>query len=679
MMNFNWKALAGVCVLVIGVYAYMVESGPLEQVSPDAAVAYYNLLVQGFRAGQLNLKKEVPPAFAQLADPYDPAANMPYWAPPSRLLDLSYYHGKLYMYWGVTPALILFWPYAALTGRYLFHSQAVVIFCAIGFLASVGLLYGIWRRYFAEVSVGVVAACALALGLATGVPLLLPSADIYEVSISCGYMLTMLALGALWRAWHEPESRKRSGWLAAASVAYGLAVGARPTLLFGAVILLAPVVITWRERRSRNLLGLLAALGPIALVGLGLMIYNYQRFGSPLELGQHYQLAGERQVTRQFFRLDYLWFNFRVYFLAPAHWSVRTPYVRGITVPPLPSGYAQVRNPFGILTSIPVVWLALAVPLAWRGRVGEAASVLRGFVTMVSVLFGICAVTLGLYESAAIRYQVDFLPALLLLTVIGILGLERARPGWPKVWRQAARWGWCLLLGVSVAFNLLASGEYYAEAHVNAGDILLKNGKPSEAVEEFQKALWIKPDYAKAHNDFAQALWQLGRPEEAMDHWEQTLRIEPDNVEAHNNLGVALQERGRIREAIGHYEQVLRFMPDSVEAHDNLGVALEIAGRIEEAIGHYEAAVRIDPDSAAVHQNFGIALLRLGRLPEAVEQFTQALRIKPDYAEAHCGMGYALVRLNRGAEAIKHFQEAVRISPDYTEARAALARLQAGQ
>jgi hypothetical protein len=31
-------------------------------------------------------------------------------------------------------------------------------------------------------------------------------------------------------------------------VAYGLAVGARPSLLFGAVILLVPVVQAWRER-----------------------------------------------------------------------------------------------------------------------------------------------------------------------------------------------------------------------------------------------------------------------------------------------------------------------------------------------------------------------------------------------------------------------------------------------
>ncbi len=62
------------------------------------------------------------------------------------LMDLSYYHGKLYLYFGVTPALVLFWPYAALTGHYLWHKEAVVVFCATGFLASVGLLCAVWRR-----------------------------------------------------------------------------------------------------------------------------------------------------------------------------------------------------------------------------------------------------------------------------------------------------------------------------------------------------------------------------------------------------------------------------------------------------------------------------------------------------------------------------------------------------
>jgi hypothetical protein len=368
-MKDTWRSLAAVCALVVVVYAYMAQSPGRELLSPDAAHAHYNSLVQGFRAGQLNLKKEVPPGFTKLADPYDPTANILYRGRPYRMQDLSYYKGRLYLYFGITPVLILFWPYVALTGRYLFHREAVTIFCAMGFLASVGLLRALWRRYFAEVSAGVVAACALALGLATLVPVLLSRCDVYEVAISCGYMLTMLALGALWGAVHEPERRCR--WLAAASVAYGLAMGARPSLLSGAVILLVPVVQAWRERRRVWTLSM-AAVGPIALIGLGLMLYNTRRFDSPFEFGVRYQLAPFR--PQQYFSLRYLWFNFRVYFLELARWSGHFPFAHGMTMPPMPPGHGPVETPFGVLTNIPLVWLALAVPLAWRNRSGQEAS-----------------------------------------------------------------------------------------------------------------------------------------------------------------------------------------------------------------------------------------------------------------------------------------------------------------
>ncbi len=124
--------LAAVCALVIGVYAGTTHSGFWESLSLNPAESYYNLMVQGFRAGQLNLKLDVPPGLSQLADPYDPVANAHYRGAFYRLHDLTYYKGRLYMYFGVTPALLLFWPYVALTGHYLFHRQAVAIFCAAG-------------------------------------------------------------------------------------------------------------------------------------------------------------------------------------------------------------------------------------------------------------------------------------------------------------------------------------------------------------------------------------------------------------------------------------------------------------------------------------------------------------------------------------------------------------------
>ena len=141
------------CVLVVAVYACMARPGFFTSPSLNSADAYYNLLARGFRAGQLNLKMEVPRGFARLADPYEPAAHSAY-----PVLDMSYYKGRLYLYYGVTPALVLFWPYAAMTGHYLSQKDAVVVFCVVGFLASAGLLYALWRRYFARVNVAVASA-----------------------------------------------------------------------------------------------------------------------------------------------------------------------------------------------------------------------------------------------------------------------------------------------------------------------------------------------------------------------------------------------------------------------------------------------------------------------------------------------------------------------------------------
>jgi tetratricopeptide (TPR) repeat protein len=695
--------LGAVCALVIGVYIYSAHSGLPVSGSPGAASDYYNLLVQGFRTGQLSLNKEVPPGLAQLADPYDPSAHTSY----QEVGDMSYYKGKLYLYFGVTPAVVLFWPYAALTGHYLSQQDGVVLFCLVGFFTGVGLLWALWRRYFAEVNVAVVAAGALALGLATGAPLLLTRCEVYEVPISCGYALTMVALAAIWKALHE--SRKRSGWLAAASLAYGLAVGARPSLLFGAVILVVPVIQAWRKRRA-VLAPMMAATMPIALVGLGLMLYNELRFDGPFDFGLRYQLAGEPQLTRQFFSLRYLWFNFRVYFLEPVRWGRRFPFVQNIRVLAVPAGHGRVDGPFGVLTCIPLVWLAVAVPLAWRDRSAESSLILRRFVTVVGILLGICALMLSLFFGVSTRYEVEFLPALVLLAAIGLLSVERALANHPDL-RYVARWGWGLLLGFSVAFSLLASVKRCAEKQNDLGDMLDRQGNVQEAIAHYEQAIRIMPDYADAHDNLGNTLKEAGRvgeakkhyelslqinPEnadahnnlgnvfvlegkvsEAIAHYEQSLRINPENADAHNNWGNVLLQEGKPSEAMGHYERAVQIKPDYAEAHYNLGVALGQVGRGQEAKEHYEQALQLDPENADAHNNLGNILLQEGKLNEAVAHFEQALRIKPGFALAHNGLGVALVRLGRVQEAIEHWEQALRIKPDFEDAQRNLARARA--
>jgi tetratricopeptide (TPR) repeat protein len=243
--------------------------------------------------------------------------------------------------------------------------------------------------------------------------------------------------------------------------------------------------------------------------------------------------------------------------------------VSEIAVPPVPVGYGQIETPFGALTNIPLVWLALAVPLAWRGRSRSTVSVLRWFVSAVAVLFGASVAPFLFFFSAIIRYEVEFLPALLLLAVVGVLGLEHTLADRPS-WRRAARWGWGLLLGFSVAFNLLASIGCCAQAYADLGGVSLHTGKLQEAIGYYEQALRINRHFAGAHKGLGVALERTGKMPEAARQYEQALQIKPEDAETHEFLGSALNRMGNINDATAQYDAALRIKPDYLEARNNL-------------------------------------------------------------------------------------------------------------
>ena len=570
------SVLGAVCALVIGLYAWMASPGYMELLGSGARDSFYNLLVRGFRDGQLNVKQVMPPGVVQL-DNSD-------WVFLHGLSELSYYKGRLYLYYGVTPALLLFWPYAALTGHYMSHLAAVVILLSVGFLAGAGLLRAVWRRCFRETGFGVVVAGTLALALSNFAPTLLGRCDVYEVAVSCGFALTMLALAGVWGALQD--ARRRPLWLAAASLACGLAVGARPSLLFGALILLVPVAQAWREKRPVRPL-LLAAGGPIVLIGLGLMFYNALRFDNPLEFGQRYQLPF---ATHHQFSPRYLWFNFRVMFLEPARWSGSFPFVHDISPPAMPQGYNDVEHPFGVLTNVPIVWLALAAPLAWRSRSGEDRSLLRGFFGAVALLFGMCALPLCLHDSVCVRYELEYASPLLLLAVMGAFALERALAG-QSVWRVAVRCGWVLLLAFSAAFNLFLGFGYQAGLQCGYGAALLQMGSADEAVSHFQKALQIKPDYAEARLNLDAAFALKANPGAAAAQIQKALEINPDQPALLNNLAWLLAATPDASLRNGAKALALAKQADQFSGGGNPAILRTLAAAYAETGGYPTASV----------------------------------------------------------------------------------------
>jgi tetratricopeptide (TPR) repeat protein len=360
---------------------------------------------------------------------------------------------------------------------------------------------------------------------------------------------------------------------------------------------------------------LTAAAAPIALIGIGLLVYNYLRFDSPWEFGQRYQLAGIKVSAQRLFSPDYFGSNVRMYFFQPLRWTGDYPFVQGIKVPPVPPGHLGAEGAFGALTNLPFLWLVGATLLVWRER-RAAASLrpLRGFLVAVALLFVMNAATLCLFAGACDRYQAEFLPALTLLAAIGLLALEHAAAS-PTRFRLVRGAAMALLL-VSAVTNWLASYKSSPEAQTVAGNDLAGAGAHAAAMEKYRQALRTEPDYAYAHHGLAIALAAEGRLPEAIEHFRQAVRSKPDFAEAHNGLGVALLRQQQPAEAEREFEAALRAAPDFAEAHFDCAVALLQLQRSREAIPHLEETLRLKPGFPGARERLELARLQTQATPK---------------------------------------------------------------
>jgi len=407
---------------------------------PRSAPTLYNFenrLADSLVAHRLSLKIEPPKGLLDLPDPYDPNANQDYRFSSESLHDLSLYKGKLYAYFGPAPAILLYIPFRALRVGDVSPTLATLIFCAVGFLFSLALFRLLVRWCYGSVPVWMHCVAIFTLGLGVPGAWMIYIGRDYEAVTGCAYML--LFAGAYFLARGILVDSRRL-FLALGSGALGLAVAARPTMLFACFFVLVAAILVLRagfDHRRRNAL-LTAVIAPMAAIGLLIALYNYARFDSIFEFGQSYQLAGFNPRTYEFGRLSYLPKGIYYYLFSPGRLTHDYPYLflrkSTLDVPTLLQNRGYHNEPVaGIFTNMPAAaagYLLLATRLK---RVAQQYS--KILVAMVALLVPAAGVLLSVsyrIRGTSMRYAFDFAPLIVMGSLLAWVAWNRSspRPRW---------------------------------------------------------------------------------------------------------------------------------------------------------------------------------------------------------------------------------------------------------
>jgi Flp pilus assembly protein TadD len=152
------------------------------------------------------------------------------------------------------------------------------------------------------------------------------------------------------------------------------------------------------------------------------------------------------------------------------------------------------------------------------------------------------------------------------------------------------------------------------------GARLVKQGKPEEAIREFERALAHDPQDGNALIGLARLRLSRGENDAGRALLRRLLKVDPQNTEAQVHLA-------RLDAAAGDEKalEVLRKLAGGKDADAfmllSLGQTLLTRGRFEDAAAAFERALRLQPEESSLLTSLGMARQGQGKGEQALQHF----------------------------------------------------------
>ena len=181
-----------------------------------------------------------------------------------------------------------------------------------------------------------------------------------------------------------------------------------------------------------------------------------------------------------------------------------------------------------------------------------------------------------------------------------------------------------LILSSCAGLRINSEAQYAYEQ----GLALFNQGRFSEAIPCFEKALSLEPDFYQAHLYLGRSHLNLRAYGKALKPLRSAFRLSPNDFKGEVAdllidalLGAAFSElkEGNIQTSLSYIREVLLTDPKSKKVKDDLSrvlvaVAMELykSGKVREAVKEYMEAIKANPDNTGAYVGLAKALLKSG-------------------------------------------------------------------
>jgi tetratricopeptide (TPR) repeat protein len=238
------------------------------------------------------------------------------------------------------------------------------------------------------------------------------------------------------------------------------------------------------------------------------------------------------------------------------------------------------------------------------------------------------------------------------------------------------------------------------QAHLLLGIVFQEEGRPVEALKQFDKARQLRPNDPAVYVDTGRVLASQGEFDRAAEQFADAIERDPGNATARSNWGIVLCHQQKWKQAITQLHesvslqprdltswsflfqaylankdfasarvastQIERLSPQTAQTYRTLGAFQGSAGDYADAVINLRKALQLEPDSIDTGYNLALALMREGRLDDARIEL-EKLKQTTDNGEVEDLLGEVYEAANRPLDAVRAWERAVALEPQNEE------------